>query len=74
MTKLQIIQSIALADFGVVMTDQSEAYAPLVSSNHTTAEYKNPFGFSLQVIESAVDMTIGLANNGTDVATVKLIL
>ena len=68
---LKIIESITLADFGIVMTDQSEAYAPLASSYHTTAVYKNPFGFSLQVVQSAVDMTVGLANNGTDVATVR---
>lgn len=71
LTRLKIIESITLADFGIVMTDPSQAYAPLASSSYTTAVYKNPFGFSLQVVQSAVDMTVGLANNGTDVATVR---
>lgn len=72
--RLKIIESITLADFSIVMTDQSEAYAPLASSYYTTAVYKNPFGFSLQVVQSAVDMTVGLANNGTDVATVRTLI
>lgn len=41
------------------MQTQQEAFAPLSGSNNTVAEYKNPFGFSLQVIESAVNMTLG---------------
>lgn len=54
------------------MTSQDEAYDPLVGSDTTLAQYKNPFGFSLQVIQSTVDMIIGLANNGTDAAEVKI--
>ena len=40
------------------MENQDEAFAPLSGSNNTLIEYKNPFGFSLQVIQSAVDMTL----------------
>lgn len=35
------------------MTESDEDYAPLASSNNTVAVYRNPFGFSLQVVESA---------------------
>lgn len=42
------------------MKDQQEAFAPLSDSNNTVAEYKNPFGFSLQVIQSAVNMTLSV--------------
>ena len=55
------------------MTSSDEAYDPLVGSNNTLAEYKNPFGFSLQVVQSAVTMIVGLANNGTQVASVRSI-
>ncbi|KZP04128.1 hypothetical protein FIBSPDRAFT_1011937 [Athelia psychrophila] len=51
---------------------QSETYAPLVGSNTTLATYQNPFGFSLQVIRSAVDMIIALPDNGTQIATSTL--
>ncbi|KII92866.1 hypothetical protein PLICRDRAFT_102438 [Plicaturopsis crispa FD-325 SS-3] len=68
--KYTIIQSIALNDLSIEMTSQDEAYAPLAGSNYTLAEYKNPFGFSLQVIESAVDMVISMG--GTDTAHLKL--
>ncbi|KAH7888371.1 hypothetical protein F5I97DRAFT_2002257 [Phlebopus sp. FC_14] len=57
--KYDIIQSIALSDLSVVMETQDEAFAPLSGSNNTVAEYKNPFGFSLQVIQSSVNMTLG---------------
>lgn len=69
---MKVIQSIAISDFSVQMTSQDEAYAPLVGSDTTLAQYKNPFGFSLQVVQSTVDMIIGLANNGTDAAEVRI--
>ncbi len=50
------------------MTEQSQAFAPLASSKHTLATYKNPFGFSLQVVQSAEDIIIGAS--GLDVAEV----
>lgn len=49
------------------MTDKGEAYGPLSSSRSTVAVYANPFGFSLQVVESAEDIKI---SNGGDVASV----
>jgi hypothetical protein len=52
-------------------TTPDEEYGPLASSNDTLAEYKNPFGFSLQVVQSTVDMVIGLGNNGTEVGSVR---
>jgi hypothetical protein len=41
------------------MTEQSEAFEPLTSSQHSLATYKNPFGFSLQVVQVAEDIVIG---------------
>lgn len=67
----QIIESIAINNFQVEIETAAEAFAPLVGSTDTLATYKNPFGFSLQVIESAVDLTIGFADNGTQIGTVS---
>lgn len=50
------------------MTTQDEAFAPITSSQDTLATYKNPFGFSLQVIESGQNLTIGF--NGASIAQV----
>lgn len=58
-----------MSDLELVMTEQDQAFAPGASSQHVLAQYKNPFGFSLQVIEGAEDIT--LATGGTDVAEVK---
>ncbi|EGO25193.1 hypothetical protein SERLADRAFT_448192 [Serpula lacrymans var. lacrymans S7.9] len=68
--KYTIIQSISLSDLSVTMQNQDEAFAPLSGSQHTTAEYKNPFGFSLQVVQSTVNMILG--SGGTDVAQLNL--
>ena len=55
----KIIQSVTLSDFCVMMENQDEAFTPLSGSNNTLTEYyKILFGFSLQVIQSAVDMTL----------------
>ena len=51
------------------MTEQSEAFAPQASSQHVLAQYKNPFGFSLQVVKSAQDIT--LSEQGVSVAQVR---
>ena len=48
-----------MSDLELVMTEQSEAFAPQASSQHILAQYKNPFGFSLQVIRSAETLNIG---------------
>lgn len=50
------------------MTTQDEAFAPLTSSKFTLAKYKNPFGFSLQVVQSGQNITIG--SGGVGVAEV----
>ncbi|KAI0821788.1 hypothetical protein BC628DRAFT_1341231 [Trametes gibbosa] len=68
--RFNIIQSIDMSDLELVMTEQSQAFAPSASSQHILAEYKNPFGFSLQVIEAAEDIT--LVAGGADVAELKL--
>ncbi|KAF8840051.1 hypothetical protein BDN67DRAFT_1054007 [Paxillus ammoniavirescens] len=68
--KFDIIQSIALSDLSLSMETQDEAFAPLSGSNNTLAEYKNPFGFSLQVIQSSVNMT--LAAGGVAAAELNL--
>ncbi len=51
------------------MVTQDEAFAPPTSSKFTLAQYKNPFGFSLQVIESGENITI--TNVGATVAEVS---
>ncbi|THH12496.1 hypothetical protein EW146_g7640 [Bondarzewia mesenterica] len=65
-----IIQSISLSDLEIVMIEQSEAFAPLASSKHTLAKYKNPFGFSLEVVQAAEDIT--LSTSGVDIADLRL--
>ncbi|KAF9222628.1 hypothetical protein BS17DRAFT_802839 [Gyrodon lividus] len=68
--KFNIIQSITLSDLSLSMETQDETFAPLSGSNDTMAEYKNPFGFSLQVIQSSVNMT--LAAGGKAAAELNL--
>src|SRR5258706_11199526 len=68
----QIIQSITLSDLEVVMTDQSMAFSPPTSSQHTLAKFKNPFGFPLQLVQSAEDIT--LITHGNNVAEVRKIV
>ncbi|KAI0370690.1 hypothetical protein BV20DRAFT_966193 [Pilatotrama ljubarskyi] len=65
-----IIQSIDMSDLELVMTEQDQAFAPSASSKHVLAQYKNPFGFSLQVVQGAEDIILGAG--GTDVAELKL--
>jgi hypothetical protein len=55
-----------LNDLEVTMVQPDQAFAPPTSSQNTLAKYKNPFGFSLQVIESGQD--IRLNSHGTDIA------
>ena len=57
-----------MSDLELEMTEQSHAFAPIASSKHILAKYKNPFGFSLQVIRSAQDITLG--SHGLSVAQV----
>jgi hypothetical protein len=50
------------------VTEQEEAFAPLASSQHTLATYKNPFGFALQVVQASEDII--LVENGQSAAEV----
>jgi antitoxin (DNA-binding transcriptional repressor) of toxin-antitoxin stability system len=68
--KLQIIKQIDLNDLAVTIQTQDQAFKPPASSQHTVAKYSNPFGFSLQVVQSGE--TIDLASHGTDVAQLVL--
>ena len=65
----KVINSITISDFEIIMTEQSEAFEPLASSQHALATYKNPFGFSLQVVQAAEDIMIGAG--GHDAAEVR---
>jgi hypothetical protein len=56
----------------LTIQSQDQAFSPLSGSNNTVAQYKNPFGFSLQVIQSTVYM--GLSYGGTAAAQVMLII
>lgn len=67
--KFTIIESIALDELALTMTTQDEAFAPLTSSDFTLAQYKNPFGFSLQVVAAGEDLLI--SDLGLDIATVR---
>lgn len=65
-----VIQSIQLNDLNVTMQSPDQAFAPLASSESTLAEYKNPFGFSLQIVEAGE--TIVLGANGNNAAQLVL--
>jgi len=54
------------------MQTQEQAFAPLSGSKNTVAQYKNPFGFSLQVIQSTVNLD--LSYGGTAAAQVTFVL
>jgi len=56
---LKVINSITISDLTVIMTEESETFAPLVGSQYTLATYKNPFGFSLQVVQASEDIVLG---------------
>ncbi|KAG5646292.1 hypothetical protein DXG03_003889 [Asterophora parasitica] len=68
--KFDVIQSIALNDLSVTIEKPEHAFAPPASSNYTLAKYKNPFGFSLQVIEAGQNLI--LDSHGTDIAQLTL--
>ncbi|KAJ7668375.1 hypothetical protein DFH06DRAFT_1181491 [Mycena polygramma] len=68
--KFDVIQSIDLDQLAVTMLTQDEAFAPLTSSDYTLAKYKNPFGFSLQVVASAQELLI--SGPGIDIATLSI--
>ena len=66
-----VIQSIEMTDLELVMTEQSQAFAPLASSQQVLAQYKNPFGFSLQVVKSGEDLKLSAL--GLDIAEVSVV-
>ncbi|KAG1896026.1 uncharacterized protein F5891DRAFT_1165745 [Suillus fuscotomentosus] len=68
--KFDIIQSIVLSDLSLTMQSQDQAYSPLSGSNNTVAQYKNPFSFSLQVIQSTINMDLDYG--GTAAAQLNL--
>ncbi|KAE9401586.1 hypothetical protein BT96DRAFT_918717 [Gymnopus androsaceus JB14] len=68
--QFDVIQSITLVDLAVTLEDESQAFDPPTSSNFTSATYKNPFGFSLQVIESATNIILSSA--GVNIAQLNL--
>ncbi|KAH0589321.1 hypothetical protein H2248_005083 [Termitomyces sp. 'cryptogamus'] len=68
--KSDVIQSIALSDLTVTLDTQDQAFAPPASSHFTLAKYKNPFGFSLQVIEAG--QTLILNGGGVDIAQLTI--
>ena len=47
-----------MSDFEFVMTEEDEAFAPIASSQSVVAQFKNPFGFSLQVVQSSGNITL----------------
>jgi len=68
--KFDVIQSIALNDLSVTLDNPEQAFAPPTSSEFTLAKYKNPFGFSLQVI--AAGQNLVLNSHGVDIAQLNL--
>ena len=46
------------------MLSQDQAFAPLTSSQNTLATYRNPFGFSLQVVASGENITLTQGGSG----------
>ncbi|KAF4598358.1 hypothetical protein EYR38_006760 [Pleurotus pulmonarius] len=66
----EVITAITLDDFAVTMQTPDQAFAPLASSQGTVAQYKNPFGFSLQVVESK--QTLILSSSGIDIAQLDI--
>ncbi|KAG6891741.1 hypothetical protein C0992_006161 [Termitomyces sp. T32_za158] len=65
-----VIQSIALNDLTVTVDNQDQAFAPPASSHFTLAKYKNPFGFSLQVIEAGQNLILN--GGGVDIAQLTI--
>ena len=64
-----LIESIALSDLNVTMKEDSQTFAPLTSSQATKAQFKNPFQFSLSVVDSGQNIT--LTSDGVDTAQVR---
>ncbi|KAJ7874667.1 hypothetical protein B0H14DRAFT_3551962 [Mycena olivaceomarginata] len=65
-----IITAINIDQLALTMVNQDQAFAPPASSDFTLAKYKNPFGFSLQVVESAQELLI--SDLGLDIARLTI--
>jgi len=50
------------------MLTGDQAFSPPTTSQHTVAKYKNPFGFSLKVIQAGQTLTLG--SEGVGIAQV----
>lgn len=68
--KFDVIQSITLNDLSVTLEKPEQAFAPPTSSEFTLARYKNPFGFSLQVIEAGQKLVLN--SHDVDIAQLTL--
>ncbi|KAF9451269.1 hypothetical protein P691DRAFT_757432 [Macrolepiota fuliginosa MF-IS2] len=68
--KFDVIKSIQLNDLEVTIRTADQAFAPPASSKNTVAQYANPFGFSLQVVEAA--QTLDLNMGGVNIAELDL--
>lgn len=66
--KFNVIKAIQLNDLEVTIQTADQAFAPPASSKNTVAQYANPFGFALQVIEAAQSLVLN--SHDTDVAQV----
>ncbi|KAF9562767.1 hypothetical protein CPC08DRAFT_361960 [Agrocybe pediades] len=64
--KAKVIEAVQLNDLQVTLKSADQAFKPPTSSSNTVAKYKNPFGFSLQVVE--VGQTIALGSGGHQIA------
>lgn len=68
--QFNIIKSIVLNDLKVVIETQEQAFSPPASSQNTVAQYANPFGFALQVVESGQSLILNF--HGIDAAQLDL--
>lgn len=66
--QFEVIKAIQLNDLEVTIKSADQAFAPPASSKHTVAQYANPFGFALQVVEAAQSLILNV--EGTDAAQV----
>ena len=66
--QLNVIKAVQLDDIEITMQEQDQTFAPPVSSKRAVAQIANPYGFSLQPLESAQKLVLNV--QGTDVAEV----
>lgn len=66
----KIIDSITIDDLEVELVNSGQDFKPPTGSKTTMVTFTNPFGFSLQVIQAAQDITIGF--NGANAAQLNV--